>query len=68
MVLISERGLCTIHIMMDVYEEHVLDNDIIDDCLDNYTDFVSKNEISIKMVQMCGIIMIYIKIYIIIII
>ena len=25
------------------YEEYILDNDIFDDCLDNYTDFVPKN-------------------------
>ena len=42
---ISERGFVYYTYNDDVYEEHVLDNDIIDDCLDNYTDFVSKNEI-----------------------
>ena len=28
------------------FEKYILDNDIIDDCLDNYTDFIPDNEIS----------------------
>jgi hypothetical protein len=31
--------------MSGSYEMYILDNDIIDDCLDNYTDFVPQNEI-----------------------
>ena len=30
------------------FEEYILDNDVIDDCSDNYTDYVSKNIISNK--------------------
>ena len=32
----------------NTYDEYTLDNDIIDDCLDNYTDFVPQNSISGK--------------------
>ena len=45
---ISERGFVYYTYEDDVYEEHVLDNDIIDDCFDNYTDFVPMNTISNK--------------------
>ena len=31
-----------------IFEEYILNNDIIDDCLDNYTDFVPKNSINNK--------------------
>ena len=33
------------NIIFNSYEKYILDNDVFDDCLDNYTDFISDNEI-----------------------
>ena len=33
--------------MNNSYDKYILDNDMFDDCLDNYTDFVPKNSISV---------------------
>jgi hypothetical protein len=38
------------NIISGSYEKYVLDNDIIDDCLDNYTDYIPDNEIYPYMV------------------
>jgi hypothetical protein len=43
----SERGF--VYYKYNIYglcESYILDNDIFDDCLDNYTDYISNNEIS----------------------
>ena len=49
-VVHSERGFeyYVYNKSYNTYEKHILDNDIIDDCLDNYTDFVPMNSISYK--------------------
>ena len=46
----SERGFeyYVYNKSYNTYEKHILDNDIIDDCLDNFTDFVPMNSISYK--------------------
>ena len=43
----SENGFVyyKYNIILNSYEKHMLDNDVFDDCLDNYTDFISDNEI-----------------------
>jgi hypothetical protein len=38
---------------LNKFKEHILDNDIIDDCFDNYTDFIPENAISPKMGDSC---------------
>ena len=45
--LYNERGFeyYKYNVISGTYEKYILDNDIIDDCLDNYTDFIPDNEI-----------------------
>ena len=45
-IINDERGAVYYKDNNGTYEKYVLDNDVLDDCLDNYTDFVSDNLIS----------------------
>ena len=44
----DERGFVyyTYNDIKDTFEKHTLDNDLLDDCLDNYTDFIPENVIN----------------------
>ena len=43
----SENGFVyyKYNVILNSYEKYILDNDVFEDCLDNYTDFISDNEI-----------------------
>ena len=50
-IIHSELGFEYYTYRLGSYEKHTLDNDVIDDCFDNYTDFIPQYEISYKSAE-----------------